>query len=187
MTPNPRDILVAVPGRLCVNPANLAAAFPHGGTALGIVKAVSVRPGVSYQEVTAEEYGGERIEVVATGEAWVLAAILRSWDHDALSRFFPSEVVGGSGQPLVTHPSLVADTGRAGRLLSASSIVLCFSPDSPANHPGLVMHRAIPMLDAAIETNLSLARPQEIAVVFAAIRSAAGKSVSWGRLADIAL
>ena len=187
MTPNPKDVLVAVPGRLCVNPTGFGVAYPHGGTAFGIVKAIAIRPGYGYEDVTAEEYGGERVETVATGENWVFAAIMRSWDHDGLSRVFPSEAVGGSGQPLVTPPSLVANTGRAGRLMSAASVVLCFSPDSPLHHPGFVMHRALPLLDETAEANLSLARPQELLVVFRAIRNAAGKAVSWGRLADIVL
>lgn len=187
-TPNAKDILVAVPGRLVINPGGFGGVFPYGGTALGIVKAIAVRPGVTYEEVTAEEYGGERVEVIATGEAWTLAAVLRSWDSDGVTRVFPTTSVPGSGIPQVRHPNTAdANAGRAGRIMSDSSVVLAFCPDAPLVHPGVVFHRAIPLLAEQAEMQLSLARPTELAVVFAAIRSATGKSVTIGRLSEIAL
>lgn len=187
-TPNPKDILAAVPGRLSFGATGLAGAYPHGGTALGIVKAIALRPGATYEEVTAEEYGGERVEVVATGEAWTLAAILRSWDADGVARIFPTMSVPASGIARVLHPNTAdPNAGRAGRLLSSSAVVLVFTPDALLVHPGIVFHRAVPLLDDQAEMNFSLARMTEVAVVFAALRSATGKSVSVGRLSEIAL
>ena len=42
-TPNARDVL-HVPGRLVKNPTSLSLVFPHGGTALGIVRAIVFKP-----------------------------------------------------------------------------------------------------------------------------------------------
>ncbi len=36
--------VLRVPGRLCINPTNLATAWPHGGTGLGVVGSSVLEP-----------------------------------------------------------------------------------------------------------------------------------------------
>jgi hypothetical protein len=184
--PNPKDILIRAPGRLSINPVALGA-YPHGGLGLGPVKAISLKPGMRYKEIVAEEYA-ERVEVIAGDVGWAMAAVLRSYDSDALTRLFPVTAVGVSGAIVVRHPNeLDANAARAGRLMSSAAITVVFTPDSPAHHPGAILHRAIPLVDEAAAMSLSLSSEWGLAVMFLPIRNVAGKSVSIGRVGDLAL
>lgn len=182
-TPRAADIAY-VPGRLSFGPSSLVAPYPHGGTALGIVRAIAARPNILHHAIEAEEYGGETVEYVSARDgAWTLAAILRSYDDDAVSKLFPNTSIGTVSQRrLVSQPGAV----RTGRLMSGSSIVLVFTPDS-SDERMLVLHRAIPMVEEAVLLTMAQAIPLEVGVVFAGIRNAAGKSASWGMREDIAL
>jgi len=181
--PNPANILHS-PGRLSFGPVDLTTAYPHGGTALGVVRAIVVRPNAQYRAVTAEEYGGETVEQVYAGEAWTLAAVLREFDDDAVSTIFQNASSGSVSQhELIEHPG----ANRAGRIMVvAKGVVLVFTPDAPDTN-FVVLHRAIPMIEDAAELNFSHATPMEIGVVFSAVRDSAGKMVSIGRAEDITL
>lgn len=186
MTPNPRDIL-RVPGRLSYGATNLLTAYPHGGTALGNVRAIRAVPGRKYEFIRAEEFGGERVEVIDVGgDGWAMTAILRGADDDAYAAIFPNSSVGSVSQHrLVTEAS--GSTNRAGRLLASAGIKVVFTPDAIEDHPFFVLHRAIPMLDAAAELALALSDPLEVAVAFIGVRDSNGRSASMGRRRDITL
>jgi hypothetical protein len=183
-TPNPRDIRW-IPGRFSVNPSDLTIAYPHGGTALGEKRAATVEPNQDYEVVLAEEFGGEVVEAIdAAGEGWAIAAIMRGYDDDVISRFFPNTAVGTVTQRrLITAPGTV----RAGRLMSASSVVLVFTPDALDDQPMFVFHRAIPMLKSTGMMRLADPDPFEIGVAFQAIRNTSGRAVSIGWRHDITL
>jgi hypothetical protein len=89
---NVRNIL-RFPGRLCKTPTNLAAAFPHGGTELGVVRDMVFRPMVSTTPIHAEEFG-RTVEVIVTKESAVFACVLRSYDNDLLSDVFHNTGAG---------------------------------------------------------------------------------------------
>lgn len=187
MIHNARDIRW-IPGRLSYGPtsnATLLQPYPHGGTGLGVKRAATADPNQTYGIIKAEEYGGERVEVIDTGgEGWTLAAILRGYDDQAVSLLFPNVAAGSVSQhSVITAPG----TNKPGRLLAASGIVLVFTPDAPDHHPMIVFHRAVPMLDAQAKMALAWNSPFEIAVVFAALRNASGKAVSVGYRQDITL
>ena len=61
-----RNIL-RIPGRLCVGPTDLTTAFPHGGTALGVTRALEFRFGYRTYNATAEEFGGVTTRAYYTG------------------------------------------------------------------------------------------------------------------------
>lgn len=179
--------ILRVPGRLCYNPTSLTTAYPHGGTGLGVVKTVRVKPYKVYHKITAEEFGSEAIDYVDGGESWILGAILRSFDKDALKLIFPSAVTGTITQEaVVAHPA--ADTAiRAGLLMSAKAVKLLFSPDDPARNPFLILYNAIPLIDESAEINLELDSDFTIGMLFAGIRSSAGKVMAMGLKEDLAL
>ena len=179
-TPNPNQILRA-PGRLVINPTDLGAAFPYGGTALGIVKAIAIRPGAKYQRITAEEYGGEVVEMVGNGEAWTLAAILRDFDHDAVAKLFGTVSAGN----VVTYPGSV----RAGRLMSDLAVKLLFAPNNPAVAPACLFYRALPLLEDAAAMSMSRAAEFGVSMVFVALRNGSdpAKAVAMGPLGSLSL
>lgn len=181
---NPRDI-AEIPGKLCVNPTDLSLPFPHGGTGLGVVRTPIFRPGITYEEIHAEEFA-EPVEYIATGQACVLAATLISWDEEALKELFWNTEAGAVSSWRGVKES-AAGSNRAGFLLSSRSVVLLFSPNDADNAPMLLIRRALPMMGPAAEATLSLASAISVAVVFAGIRDASGRLYDWRRRKDITL
>jgi len=176
--------ILTVPGRLCVAPADLTVAFPHGGTALGLVRQIAIRILTARAEVVAEEYGIEAVEQLYLGQRWVLAGTMRSLDDDAVQRLFPSTAVGATTQHrVISYPG----TERAGTLRSASSVVLCFSPDDLDHHPMVIFHRALPLLDEQAELQAQLDAEMGAGFAFLAIRAADGRAVSMGQREDLVL
>lgn len=176
--PSPTQILFA-PGKLYLNPTTLAGSPPYGGTAIGEVKAVACRPNVKHLAVTAEEYGGETVEMIAPGEGWVLAAILRLWDADVLPKLFGS--VSGS---VVSYPGSV----RAGRLLSANAVKLLFVADAPLVAPSVIFYRAIALPEETAAWSMEIPTEFGVPMIFYAIRDAAGtKAVAQGLLASLTI
>lgn len=170
-------------GRLCINPGNLAAEFPHGGTDLGLIRACSVRFGHTYTLIKAEEWGNEVVEGIDEGEAIALACLLRGADDNALNTVYPNTAVGATSKHRVIEGP---GSNRAGALLSARSVVLCFSPDDP-NHEMVLLYKALPMLDETAELALSTTDEFETAAVFTGIRDGSGRLYKVGRKVDLSL
>lgn len=173
-----------VPGRLSIGPTSLVTAYPHGGTAVGVVNDIAIEVVETTVPITAEEYGTEVVDVLYTGTRWGIAALLRQVpDDDVIQRVFPSTVVGAvTGARVVQHPG----TTRAGTLLSANVFVLMFTPDDP-RAPHVIFHRVIPQLAERVVISLALNREVALAVSFTAIRAADGRAVSIGDIQDLVL
>src|SRR5688500_3826453 len=92
-TANVRNIL-RLRGRLCFNPTNLATAFPHGGTALGLTRSGVFHLGMKTVLNEAEEWGGIVSKAWYAGEKPFLAAVLREFDNDAIGAVFPNTGAG---------------------------------------------------------------------------------------------
>jgi hypothetical protein len=182
MTPNPRDILRS-PGRLSYGATSLATAYPHGGTALGIVRAIAAAPNERFVDVIAEEYGGETVERLFMGQSWTISAILRSFDPAALALVAPNSTTGTVSQErIVTEPGTV----RAGHPRATAGVKLVFSPDAP-DAPYLVLYRAIPSIEASATLQFGRSVETELAIVFTGARDASGRMIAWGRSEDISL
>lgn len=182
-TPNVRDNL-KIPGRLSMNPTDLGAVYPHGGTPLGVCEEIVVRPEARYQFVTAEEYGGERVEGSVTYEGIVLAAVLKSYDLDMISKVFPNASAGSvSGKVALAAPGSV----RTGARLSDRSCVLCFTPDDEDRHPMLIVRRAIPAVEESAQLTLRIDESWALGVVFYGIRDSSSRLYSYGLRRDLSL
>ncbi len=136
----------AVPGRLSHTPtstATLQQAYPHGGTAIGAVGRVTPYPRDPAFPLRAVEWGNAVYDVVEGGHDWVITAELREvFDADALAAIFPCYAAGASGGPVLSV-NAGTDAQRAGILLGTTfSRVVVFTPDSPDEHPMLILRRA---------------------------------------------
>jgi len=186
-----RDLndVVQVPGRLCINPTNLATDFPHGGTELGTVRECYVEDLTTTWEVRAEEYGGEVVESVYTGSGYAFGCILRQFDDTALSTIFPNTVLGTVTQrrgiywPQKTGGSAV----REGHLLSSRSVKLLFSPLDSVRNRAVYFFRALPRVAETARVMLSFKDRAEIPVIFLAIRDSAGQGTAIDFLKNITL
>lgn len=182
-----RDVL-RIPGRIVINPTNLASAFPHGGTEMGLTRDAEMRFGISTSLVTAEEWGQAPVESVYTGESAVFAAVLREWDNDAIDNIFPNTGTGAtSGDRSILGRVSGGSFNRAGYLLSNKSFILLFSPKAVDRHPMVLVRKAIPMVEETSLMRLSLAEEFGIGVVFQAIPNSTGQVYDIGKREDLTL
>lgn len=184
-SPSPAQVL-KVKGRLCVNPNNLAAAFPHGGTALGQMTGGSFTPSIEYRENTSEEDGGSMVDAIAAGHRGRFVAILAAWDRDAVVSTFINATSGSVTSRPVWSQNARTDSVRAGVLASVNAASLYFSPDAK-QHPGLLIYRAIPMSEPQGSMAFSLAARFGVPMVWRAVPNEDGEVWQVGLREDLTL
>ena len=200
MAPGKPNQMRRLKGNLVLNPDDLTAAYPYGGTELGMCRSATFVFGISYTPIQAEEFGGIVSEYVFTGESAVLSAVLREYDDDMVATVFHSGIEGEnddtskntkSGKPVIKGAvgAGVGGTGQvtAGQSINSRAVRVLFVPDDRDNHEFLVLYTAIPMVHEATEMKLTASDWAEIGVVFHAIPDAAGKLYQFGRKSDIAI
>jgi hypothetical protein len=186
-TANIEDVL-RVPCRLCAAPTDFSAAFPHGGTALGLASRVDFKPRALYSPITAEEWGGMRIDAIYCGEQAELSCFLRGWDADALQKCFPNTSLGSySGRYYIRCDPGVSGQNRPGYLMSSKAIVLVVSPVAANYAPGIVLHQAIPLWAEAAELAFRSTSELGLAVTFLCLPDSSGRLYREGWLRDISL
>lgn len=174
--------VIRSPGRLVINPTDLTAAFPYGGTELGSVRQVThLRFGADYA-LTAEEFGFEPVEYNQHGEIHGVSAFCRGFDDDVISALFPNTAAGTTSQhQVVTWPG----TNRAGTWRSAVGVKLLFAPFNPIDVDAIILYRGIPMDEDSARTPLAWQEEYGFPVTFMGIRDASGNGGQMGRLADL--
>lgn len=167
-TPDVRNVL-RVPGYLVKDPTSLASAFPFGGTALGMTRAIEVRWTPRAKTIAAEEWGGTAVGQVYCGETVVLAAILRSWDSTAVASIFPA----ASGATV----NYRVQTGgvRPGSVQTPHKLL--FAPIALDYHPCVYFPAAVGLPDATAKLQLSLAEEIGLAGMWRALPADSSGSV----------
>ena len=165
---------------------NFATAYPHGGTALGLVRDVQVRRTEGRELIVAEEFGIEVVDELYTGEAWLVAFALRGWDNDAIGTLFPNTAAGTTAkQTGVLYPGTDVPPGS---LKAANAVKLLFTPDDTSNHQAVYLPNAIPEVGEELE--IDMGRSNEVLIVcgFRALRdgATAGRAVQIQLLEDLA-
>lgn len=179
--------VLRIPGRLCADPSDLTAAFPHGGTALGITRDAEFRFGASKHVITAEEWGNIPCEVIVGGETAVMGCVLREFDNDMVKKVFLNPATGSSSGDQVINSKAPAATLKPGYRLSLKGFKLLFSPKSVDTHPHILMYNALPILDEAALVQASLAEELGIAVAFHAVPDSSGRVYAIGKREDLTL
>lgn len=174
-----------LPGKLCKDPTDLSADFPHGGTALGLVRAVKWRPRRAYFPVEAEEFGTV-VEAIYSGDSAVLVCVARELDSDYLSSIFLNTAAGSTTGRRVVSGRPATDDVRAGTSLEGQSVKLYYSPDNAKDH-GLLFFRAVPMVDVAAEIDLGLNQEAGILCVWQATPDDSGRTYDLGPREDLTL
>ena len=171
------------PGRLVLNPIDLSKAYPHDGTGLGMTRDVAWHPHQENFEVIAEEYACV-VEAAYVGESGVLSCVVREMDNDLLATVFVDTVVGATTGRNVVQQRVTTEDVRPGQLLDG--VAIYFSPDNKLHH-GVLLYRAVPMLDAAAAINYRLDEDIGLAVVFRATPDATGRPFQVGPREDLTL
>lgn len=182
---NVRNVMF-VHGRLAKDPTDLSAAFPHGGTALGLFGAIHLRLMPVRGEITAEEFHGQVYEVIEGATNVIIGATLREWDNDAVSALFPGttlETASGFRSVALT------ETTQRGALGSSRAVKLIFSPTNKEHHLAVILYRAVPLLKESTEASLSRAREFGLPVMFLGLPdgSSPGRIHQVNRLEDLDL
>ena len=190
--------IIRTPGVLVKDPTDISmgAAVPFGGTQLGLTRSIALDWNVRVADVTAEEFGGQVVEKLYAGESAAMAAVLRSYDSDALASVFPLTATGSAtGEKVISYELLSA--ARPGYRLSTLASKILFVPAAPAlddsdpdpvdDQPWILLRNAIPQLVSTTRLNLSLRAEWGVGVVWAAMPQADGKVYQIGKRGDIAL
>lgn len=175
--------VVKGPARLVLNPTDFTTTFPYGGTQLGLARGCEFRYGTKVHVERAQEWGNAPVRALYCGDGDArLAAVLRSWDVDALNACWPTSAAGASGSPLVS--STVNGSVRSGKVLSGSAILLV-PLDSPGVLPAVYLPNALPRPDEAAALLLSRKTEAGVAVWWEAAPDSAGRAYIVGLLADM--
>ncbi len=177
--------MLRIPGTIVKDPTNLSAAYPYGGTILGLVHQIVFKPMAKSHAQTAEEWGEQVVEVFYGGTSVILAATLRGMDDDAYAAVWPDTETGSpSGEKKVT---ILTTAGRAGSKLSALSMKILFVPESAIRHRAVLIRDAIPIV--AEDASLAFASSEEIAlsVAFLARPDSSDRVAEIGYIKDMTL
>lgn len=184
-TPYPYNVIRA-PGSLVWNPTDLGAAYPYGGTELGVCRAMEFRPGIKTEKLVAEEW---RLPVatIVTQQSAVMFGILRSWDDDFIKLLFPAYATGSkSGRPVVL-PNASTGKRTAGFDMNANAGKLLFAPLAPDMVPTILLYRAVPLVDDAAALALRVTEEYGLAFAFETEADATGRTHAKGVLEDLVL
>jgi len=176
-----------VPGRLVKGPTNLAAAFPYGGTELGLVRGLWLEPRARHFEVLGEEYGQEPVEVLQLGFSFYVGTLFRAWDNDALTALWPNSAAGSSsGDRVLSWPGTI----RSGDKLSDRAFKMLFVPRDTSNHPSVLVYKAIPVIEDAPQVVHRITAEWRYPASFMALRDdtlTSDKAIFWGKIEDLSL
>lgn len=141
--------ILRTPGRLCINPTDLTADFPHGGTNLGGARSVRLEVDTPHLRVPNPEKGGLQ-ETFEGNKRIRFVCILREFSDAVLSTLFRSAVTGGtSAEKGIAFPQSGDVPGKKG---TDRAVKLLWVPYNTAQHPAVLIPRAIPILSQSLES-----------------------------------
>ena len=179
-----------VTGSLSYGCTNLALAWPHGGTGLGLCGSIYFEPPAGTIRIGQPEHNTTEALLYVGGDA-ALGVSMEGW-HDSvadgqLAALFPSrrEV---SGRVVLEWPG-VAGSGRTYR--GVGSIVpvlspLVFTATNPT-HPSVILYEAAALIEASARLRLSSYRTLSVPLLFVGTPDATGRVAAQGRLTDLEL
>jgi hypothetical protein len=148
----------------------IAGTVTFAGAAVGILADIQLIPIQRTFVLTAEEYGGKRVEEYELGRDWILVGVARGKDAAMFDALFSSSSGG-------TITETLSDS--KGAPLSARSGKLVFTPRD-ATHPSFTLWRALPRVRDSGRFPFSVHNRLSMAVVFSAIPDSTGRDVTFG-------
>lgn len=175
---------IRAPGRLIANPTDLSDSPTYGGTELGKTRAVALLPLGSSYRVECEGLG-EASDILEGDNNYVFSCFLRGWDRDAIEVLF----AGGYAEGGTTKHAVWSEPGTrtAGQSALGRAAIFLFVPDDTIHVPAALIYSGVS--DFADGAELAFQRDEELGleVGIVCMRSAAGKILSVGRIADLSL
>lgn len=167
-----------VTGRLAYGCSDLTAAWPHGGTGLGVVGTVYLSPPSQYAVAERGEDGSVE-RVVYTGGRAVAGVDLLQWDADALAACFPVTTTNYAEGELVEY----AENTDPGDVAALANLV--FTPINEDEHPAWCLYKAFPVLELNQRLLFSSYRVLSVRVMFLGSHDANNRTLAIGPLSRI--
>lgn len=180
-TPNAAQIYRAS-CRVAINPTDLATAWPHGGTGLGVCSQIRLMTGLDEERVRAEEFGNQAVDTVLRQGDLMVATLVRQWSDDALATVFPNTTAGSAAR-VINWPG----ASRSGTLMTGRAVKLLFTADRQTEHPSLIVYKAIPLVSIQAELRLTVLRELDVPIIFLGVRDGSSRIASMGVLSDLSL
>jgi hypothetical protein len=166
-------------GRLAYGCTDLTAAWPHGGTGLGLVGQVTLFPQSRWAAIDQEETNSP-VGVQWLGGGLVVALTLETPDDNALSVLNPGGALSGSNATVSWPGSAVAGT-----LLTALTNVV-FTPNNRTDGRAFVIYRAVPVPEVNQQLVWNAGKFLEVPFVLVAVNDGTGTNVGkMGRFSDL--
>ena len=176
--------IIRAPGNIVVNPTNLAAAYPYGGTEVGKTNQCALQPMGSSFRV---EYEGfrEAGDILEGDNRYTFGCFLRGWDDDAVQKLLAGGYEAGS----VTQHSVFHEPGNQvpGESALTRSVILLYVPDDLIHVPAVLIYNGVP--DWTEGADLAFQRGDElgIPITLDCLRDSNNNMLRVGRFADLAL
>lgn len=166
--------------RLAYGCTNLATAFPHGGTALGLCGNVYVFVQSESKALLAEETNAA-VEVLWLGGDVTVSGTLNNWDNDALAFFNPNTSTVSSAT-VIDFPG--TDVVPGAPTTTYTNVV--FSP-LDSSHPGVVLYVAAPVPEVNARMALSAYRWLELPFVLVGLPNGSGNVGRMGKFSVLSV
>lgn len=178
--------ILRVPGRIVIDPTDLSAAYPHGGTEVGHVKMVVIQEVGNPPLPVVSELLAEPIDVLDGDNEWVCSFFVRGWDDDAVQQLLPGGYSAGSvsGHSLFSVPGSRTPGQSA---IDADEVIVLFVPDSPATARGFILYRAVPVLSDGAELLFQRNEELGLPIMLHCMRDANDNILAIGHFADLSL
>ena len=172
------DQALRVPGRLAAGCTDFTAAYPHGGTALGLVRdVVAERVEIAGKIIRAAEFGHEVHTILRGGAVWSVTFALRGFDGDGVTASGLPTATTGSDVGVVEPGSDTPGSAYTGQ-------VICFSPNNP-DHPAVVLYTALPVFSSVLRLRFADLTEFAPVLTYVGTRDASGRQVAVDKIANI--
>lgn len=170
--------LVLGEGKLYVDPTDLGAAAPYGGTELATFQDAEIVIDRVIYEVTGEEFGGDVIDtVIQRSSAWIKLTF-QGWESAAVATWFLNTTDNGDSVDTVTMPE-GQEQGNDHR------VKLLFVP-TRSDEPAWLVYAAIPDTMSEPVRSSSL-QPMELRVRFRMALDDNGKKIAIDKFSRLSL
>lgn len=166
-------------GRLAYGCTNLATAWPHGGTGLGLIGQCFLFPQRLWRALDAEETNAA-VEVLWLGGNVTVAFTMVGWDHDAAAVINPNTSTSSS-TTVVEWPG--SDYAPGTPIAPLSNVV--FTPFDTTNGKGWVLYKAVAVPDVNAELACSAGRFLEVPGVLIATPNSSDNLGKFGKFSEL--
>lgn len=177
--------ILRAPGRIVINPTNMAADPPFGGVFAGRAMDVALVESGGPGRSIVSELLGETTEILEPNNATSFACFLRGWNDEAVEQFLANGYAEGDETRRAGYSS--PGNRTPGQSALDRAVKLVFVADNPVDGISLLIHRFVPFWDA--EAQLRWSRRDEFGIPLRGecLRGANGRIYDLKRLADLTL